>query len=68
MLNNTTVLIRMRDAVSRLMEKCEKITKRMAKIVESLTEGEKSSLELTEQPKILNKDFNLAGYQMIGLV
>ena len=67
MLNNTTVLIRMRDAVARLMEKCEKITKRMANIVETLTEGEHSSLELTEQPKILNKDFKLAGYQMIGL-
>lgn len=66
MLNNTTILIRMRDAVARLMEKCEKITKRMATIVEALTEGKESSLELTEQPKILNKDFKLAGYQMIG--
>ena len=56
----------MRDAVARLMEKCEKITKRMATIVEALTEGKESSLELTEQPKILNKDFKLAGYQMIG--
>ena len=66
MLNHTTVLIKMRDAVNRLMDKCEKITKRMETMVESLTHGDKKSMELMEQPKILNPSNKMTGYQMIG--
>ena len=50
----------------RLMEKCEKITHKMETMVEDLTNGNKSRMELTEQPRSLNKDFKLTGYQMIG--
>ena len=48
------------------MEKCEKITHKMETMVEDLTNGNKSRMELTEQPRSLNKDFKLTGYQMIG--
>ena len=41
MLNSATMLLRMRDAVARLMEKCEKITKKMASLVQDV-ELEKS--------------------------
>ena len=51
---------------NRLMEKCEKITHKMETMVEDLTNGNKTRMELTEQPKSLNKDFKLTGYQMIG--
>ena len=65
MLNNTTMLLRMRDAVARLMEKCERITKKMTSLVEDLTEG-KSASELTEQPKIIPSHLKMTHYQMIG--
>ena len=48
------------------MEKCEKITRKMETIVEDLTRGDKTHLELTEQPKSLNAKMELTGYQMIG--
>ena len=67
MLNSTTMLLRMRDAVARLMEKCEKITKKMADVVEDLTHGDSLS-ELTEQPKIIPKQLKMTHYQMIGSV
>jgi hypothetical protein len=36
MLNNATLLLKMRDAIARLMDKCEKITKKMAALVEQV--------------------------------
>lgn len=67
MLNHTTMLIKMRDAISRLMEKCEKITRKMESMVEELTRGERSQMELTEQPRIMSGgQYKLTGYQMIG--
>ena len=65
-LNNCVVLLKMRDAIARLMDKCEKITDKMSKLVESLTSGE-SAKELTEQPKTIPDGLKLTGYQMIGL-
>ena len=67
MLNNTTILLKMRDAVSRLMDKCEKITEKMTKMVETLTSDAANVTELTEQPKNIVEGFKLTGYQMIGL-
>eukprot|EP00095_Tigriopus_kingsejongensis_P007896 maker-scaffold1406_size42870-snap-gene-0.11 protein:Tk07896 transcript:maker-scaffold1406_size42870-snap-gene-0.11-mRNA-1 annotation:"low quality protein: swi snf-related matrix-associated actin-dependent regulator of chromatin subfamily a containing dead h box 1-like" len=67
LLNNASILIKMRDAVARLMEKCEKITERMENIVEDLTNGTSSRVELQEQPKIISANYTLTGYQMIGL-
>ena len=66
MLNSATVLLRMREAVARLMEKCEKITRKMEEMVEDLTNGDSTRMELTEQPKSLERSLKLTGYQMIG--
>ena len=80
MLNNATNLIRMRDTISRLMEKCEKITMRMNTLVEKLLakteekannggygDANPQAMELTEQPKSISEGFKLKQYQMIGL-
>ena len=59
MLNNTTGLLKMRDAVARLMDKCEKITEKMTKMVEELTSQDgdggntTTTANLTEQPKCI---------------
>ena len=66
LLNNASMLIKMRDAVSRLMIKCEKITKKMNKMVEDLTNPD-STMELTEQPKCIPVDLKMHDYQLIGL-
>jgi SWI/SNF-related matrix-associated actin-dependent regulator 1 of chromatin subfamily A len=63
MLNSATMLLRMRDAISKLMEKCEKITKKMATLVQDLTEDS----GVTEQPSNIPDHLMLAKYQMIGL-
>ena len=55
MLNNTTMLLKMRDAVQRLMDKCEKITEKMTKMVENLTSDryvKTQYLKNTKDPKI----------------
>jgi len=48
------------------MEKCEKITRKMESMVENLTTGKRTQMELTEQPDILNPAMKLTEYQMIG--
>merc|ERR1711935_190693 len=69
MLNNTTHLLKMRDAVKRLMDKCAKITEKMTKMVEDLTnsDGNCTGLEITEQPKCIPDGYKMKGYQMVGL-
>jgi SWI/SNF-related matrix-associated actin-dependent regulator 1 of chromatin subfamily A len=67
MLNHTTQLLRMRETVSKLMEKCEKITDKMANMVEDLTKGNKTNMDLNKQPTSISTGYNLTGYQMIGL-
>jgi hypothetical protein len=64
MLNSATLLLRMRDAIARLMEKCEKITKKMETCVEDLMNGKTN--ELTEQPKSIPSRLKMTGYQIIG--
>jgi len=54
----------MRDAIARLMEKCEKITRKMETFVEDLVNGKTG--ELTEQPKNIPSHLKMTGYQMIG--
>ena len=67
MLNSATELLRMRDAIARLMDKCEKITKKMASLVVDLTEGRGSgSSDLMEQPKNIPSHLKMTKYQMIG--
>jgi len=67
MLNNTTMLLKMRDAVQRLMDKCEKITEKMTKMVENLTSDSLNTTELIQQPKMIPDGFKLTTFQMIGL-
>jgi len=67
MLNSATELLRMKSAVTKLMNKCQKITAKMEGIVEQLTSCSQSMLELSEQPKSLNPSFKLSVYQLIGL-
>jgi len=67
MLNSATELLRMKSAVTKLMNKCQKITVKMEGIVEQLSSCSQSMLELSEQPKSLNPNFKLSLYQIIGL-
>jgi len=67
MLNNTTDLLKMRDGIARLMEKCQKITSKMESLVEALITDSQAASDLTEQPKIITEGFKLTEYQMIGL-
>merc|ERR1719480_506493 len=53
MLNSATELLRMKSAVTKLMNKCQKITVKMEGIVEQLTSCSQNMLELSEQPKSL---------------
>jgi len=67
MLNNTTDLLKMRDGIARLMEKCQKITAKMESLVETLINDTQAAQDLTEQPKSITEGFKLKEYQMIGL-
>jgi len=67
MLNSASELLRMKSGVTSLMNKCQKITLKIEGIVENLTSCSASMLELKEQPKSLNQNFTLSGYQLIGL-
>ena len=67
MLNSAVELLRMKSAVTKLMNKCQKITAKMEGIVEQLTNCSQSSLELSQQPQSLNSDFQLSVFQLIGL-
>jgi len=67
MLNSAVELLRMKSAVTKLMNKCQKITAKMEGIVEQLTSCAQSSLELSHQPKSLNPDYQLSVFQLIGL-
>jgi len=66
-LNSASELLRMKSAVTKLMNKCQKITVKMEGIVEKLTSCSQNMLELKEQPKTLNQDMTLSVYQIIGL-
>merc|ERR1719341_2639189 len=67
MLNSAVELLRMKSAITKLMNKCQKITAKMEGIVEQLTNCSQSSLELSQQPRSLNSDFQLSVFQLIGL-
>ena len=64
MLNNAVELLRMKSAITKLMNKCQKITAKMEGIVEQLSTCSKSSLEIQEQPRSLNPNFQLSIYQV----
>jgi len=67
LLNSATDLLRMKAAVKKLMDKCQKITLKIEGVVERLTEGRVADMEITEQPEMLNKSKKLTPFQMIGL-
>ena len=64
MLNSAVELLRMKSAITKLMNKCQKITAKMEGIVEQLTNCSQSSLDLQEQPKSLNPNFKLSVFQV----
>merc|ERR1719273_457823 len=58
----------MKSAVTKLMNKCQKITAKMEGVVEKLAAaGGSNSLEIKQQPEMLNSDLTLSVYQLIGL-
>jgi len=67
MLNSCTELLRMKSAVTKLMNKCQKITAKMEGVVEQLTSAGAGNLEIKQQPASLNPSLNLSVYQLIGL-
>jgi len=67
MLNSATDLLRMKSAVTKLMNKCQKITAKMEGVVEKLTATGTNNLEIKQQPEMLNSDLTLSVYQLIGL-
>lgn len=66
-LNAATELLRMKSTVTKLMNKCQKITEKMTGLVEKLTSGSSKMMELQTQPASLNSNLKLGVYQMIGL-
>ncbi|XP_055850826.1 SWI/SNF-related matrix-associated actin-dependent regulator of chromatin subfamily A containing DEAD/H box 1 homolog [Episyrphus balteatus] len=60
LLNYCQELINKQNNVAELLSKCKKLVKKLEAAVEA-------GAGITEQPKLLNKDFKLADYQIIGL-
>ena len=60
MLNSCTDLLRMKSAVTKLMNKCQKITAKMEGVVEKLTNSGSHNLEIKKQPAILNPSLKYA--------
>ncbi|XP_014783505.1 SWI/SNF-related matrix-associated actin-dependent regulator of chromatin subfamily A containing DEAD/H box 1 [Octopus bimaculoides] len=70
-------VIHMREVVIRLMKKCEKISKEMGDLANYLVSATEMSedvqsktvkeLHITQQPLILNENFQLKPYQLVGL-
>ncbi|KAH9504929.1 ATP-dependent helicase smarcad1 [Bulinus truncatus] len=65
-------IMQVRNTIRRLMMKCENISQQMGMVVSKLTRldsqgAEKVDLRITKQPELLNKDYELQPYQLIGL-
>ncbi|GFO08557.1 swi/snf-related matrix-associated actin-dependent regulator of chromatin subfamily a containing dead/h box 1-like [Plakobranchus ocellatus] len=63
-------IMQVRNTIRRLMMRCESISQQMGLVVSRLTSGGKGSgndMQITKQPDLLNKDFELQPYQLIGL-
>ena len=67
MLNSAVELLRMKSAITKLMNKCQKITAKMEGVVDQLTATGANNLEIKQQPEMLNPDLTLSVYQLIGL-
>ena len=67
MLNSATELLRMKSTVTKLMNKCQRITEKMEGMVERLnSSSDKGSLELQNQPKMINQNMTLTQYQVLA--
>lgn len=66
-------IIRVRNVVIKLMEKCEKISKDMESVVSYLTnkedmdDADEEEIQIKKQPGNLNPSFQLKPFQMVGL-
>ncbi|CAL1534122.1 unnamed protein product [Lymnaea stagnalis] len=65
-------IMHVRNTIRRLMMRCESISQQMGLVVSRLTKqggsnGEKEDMRITKQPDLLNKEFELQPYQLIGL-
>ncbi|XP_033740962.1 SWI/SNF-related matrix-associated actin-dependent regulator of chromatin subfamily A containing DEAD/H box 1-like [Pecten maximus] len=65
-------IIRVRDVIIRLMQKCEKISAEMERVVTYLTQQDSidesdNRIHITKQPALLNSDYQLKPFQMVGL-
>lgn len=68
LLNGAKQVMDMRTAISRIMNKCQKIAGEMEGLVEKLKECKGDSKEyVAQQPSLLNDKMQLAPYQMLGL-
>ncbi|XP_042909421.1 SWI/SNF-related matrix-associated actin-dependent regulator of chromatin subfamily A containing DEAD/H box 1 homolog isoform X2 [Parasteatoda tepidariorum] len=68
LLNGAKKVLDMRNAISKLMAKCQQISLDMEDLVESLKENRESSTDYVDkQPDLLNDNMHLAPYQMLGL-
>ncbi|XP_005104693.1 SWI/SNF-related matrix-associated actin-dependent regulator of chromatin subfamily A containing DEAD/H box 1A isoform X2 [Aplysia californica] len=65
-------IMQVRNAIRRLMIRCESISQQMGLVVSRLTEGQSTKgagdkYRIAKQPDLLNKDFELQPYQLIGV-
>ncbi|KAF8781585.1 SWI/SNF-related matrix-associated actin-dependent like protein [Argiope bruennichi] len=68
LLNGAKKVIDMRNAITKLMTKCQQISFDMEDLVENLKSNkEKSSDYVSKQPFLLNDRMHLTSYQMLGL-
>ncbi|XP_068797667.1 SWI/SNF-related matrix-associated actin-dependent regulator of chromatin subfamily A containing DEAD/H box 1 isoform X3 [Struthio camelus] len=63
---NCKILLKERDVVLKLMNKCEDISNRLTKQVTKITEDGECGWNI-EQPSVLNQSLELKPYQKIGL-
>ncbi|NXH14594.1 SMRCD regulator, partial [Bucco capensis] len=63
---NCKMLLKERDVVLKLMNKCEKISNKLTKQVTRITKGGGCGWNI-EQPSVLNQSLKLKPYQKIGL-
>ncbi|GFR63589.1 SWI/SNF-related matrix-associated actin-dependent regulator of chromatin subfamily A containing DEAD/H box 1-like [Elysia marginata] len=63
-------IMQVRNTIRRLMMRCENISQQMGLVVSRLTAGDRGGdgdMRITKQPEVLNKEFELQPYQLIGL-
>ncbi|XP_037083118.1 SWI/SNF-related matrix-associated actin-dependent regulator of chromatin subfamily A containing DEAD/H box 1 homolog [Pollicipes pollicipes] len=67
MLNATLRVLRMRQMLDRLLQRCGDIALKLKARVAELVQGRADQDKITEQPSNLNSEMRLSPYQLIGL-